>query len=277
MGRRFDALIAAILLTAQASAAMFAPPLDRPLRAVTEMARTDAGVTRRFTNARRIVFRRQGEDYRAEVTLEAGTPVAEGDDDPAAMFRAGFARIAGRTVVLHLDSAGRVTAIEDQAAVWKAFLDGIAALAPAGSGDLDRKRAGRIRAILTMLAPMPPERQRATLASLVEPLIAADIAAAGESPPRAVRVPAGPAFGAAQLSGLRSVRRAAGKLEVVVTAEGPVAIAGPDAAAQGRMSLETLRRVDPASALVIESREEVRTRLPDGSTVSERTTTTRLE
>lgn len=268
-------MIAAILFAAQA--ATFAPPLDRPLRAVTEASRADAGVTRRFTNARRIVFRREGKNYRAEVTIEAGAPVAESDDDPAAMFRAGFARIAGRTVVLRLDPAGRVTAIDDQAAVWKAFLDGIAALAPTGSGDLNRKRAGRIRAILTVLAPMPSERQRATLASLVEPLIAADITAAGESPPRPVKVPATSPYGAVQLDGIRSVRRAAGRLEVLVSAEGAAAAAGPDGAAQGRMSFETLRRIDPVSALVIESREEVRTRLPDGSTVSERTTITRLE
>ena len=270
-------MIAAILLAAQASTASFAPPLDRPLRAVTEAARTDGGITRRFTNARRVVFRREGKDYRAEVTIEAGAPVAEGDDDPVAMFRAGFARIAGRTVVLHLDAAGRVTAIDDQAAVWKAFLDGIAALAPAGTGDLDRKRAGRIRAILTALAPMPPERQRATLASLVEPLIAADIAAAGERPPQPVRLPTASPYGVTQLDGIRSVRRVKERLEVTVTAEGAVATPGPEGIAQGRMSLETLRRIDPETGLVVESRETVRTRLADGSTASERTTVTRLD
>ena len=268
-------MIAAFLLAAQA--ATFAPPLDRPLRASTETTRTDAGVIRRFTNARRIVFRRAGTGYRAEVTIEAGAPVAEGYDDPAAMFRAGFARIAGRTVALHLDTAGRVTAIEDQAAVWKAFLDGIAALAPAGTGDLERKRAGRIRATLSVLTPMPPERQRATLASLVEPLIAADIAAAGEAPPRAVQLPATSPYGTVQLDGIRTVRRVAEGLEVLVAAEGAVATAGPDGTAQGRMSLETFRRIDPESALVTESREEIRTRLPDGSMASERTTLTRLE
>lgn len=270
-------MIAAILLAAQASAASFAPPLDRPLRAVTEATRTDAGTTRRFTNARRIVFRRAASGYLAEVTIESGAPAADSDDDPAAMFRAGFARIAGRTVTLHLDPAGRVTTIGDQPALWQAFLDGIAALAPAGSGELDRKRAGRIRAILAALTALPPERQRATLASLVEPLVAADLAAAGESPPLPVRLPAASPYGTAQLDGIRAVRRVAGKLEAVVTADGAIALAGPDGPVQGRMSLETVRRVDPVSGLVAEERETRRTHAPDGSLVSERTSMTRLE
>lgn len=254
----------------------FTPPLDVPVRAVTEASRTDSGITRRFTNARRIIFHRAVDGYRAEVTIEAGE--TEGtDDDPAAMFRAGFARIAGRTVVLHLNGEGRVVAVEDQAAIWKSFLDGIAALAPSGTSDLERKRAGRIRAIVAMLAPLPPDRQRATLASLVEPLIAADIAAQGESPPRTVRVPASSAFGTAQLDGIRSVKRAGALLEVTVTADDALMIQGPDGPVQGQIALETVRRIDPATGLVRHSRERVSTRLPDGSSASERTTTTRLE
>lgn len=266
-------MIAAILLTAQASAAGFAPPLDRPFRAVTEATRTDAGITRRFTHARRIVFRRSGTAFRAELTIESGEPATTPDDDPTAMFRAGFTRIAGRTVVLHLDSAGRVTAVDDQAAVWKAFLDGIAALAPAGTSDLDRKRAGRVRAILTVLASMPPERQRATLASMVEPLIAADIAQAGESPPRAVRVPAGSSFGTAQIDGIRAVRRSGRQLVASVSAAGDVMMRGPDGQIAGHVAIETERQVDPASGLVSETRDTVRIEMPGASPASRLTVT----
>ncbi len=269
-------MIIGLLLSAQVAATAFAPPLDVPVRAVTEASRTDSGITRRFTNARRIVFRRAPDGYRAEVTIE-GSGAESADDDPAAMFRAGFARIAGRTVVLRLDSKGRVAAVEEQAAVWKAFLDGIAALAPPGTSDLDRKRAGRIRAIVAMLAPLPPDRQRATLASLVEPLIAADIAAQGERPPQAVRVPASSAFGTAQLDGMRSVKRTGALLEVTVTAHDALMIQAPDGPVQGRIAFETVRRVDPATGLIRESREHVSTRLPGGSSASERITITRLE
>lgn len=265
-------MIAAILFAAQA--ASFAPPLDRPLRAVTEASRTDAGITRHFANARRIVFRRSATGYRAEVTIEHGPTAVSGEDDPTAMFRAGFARIAGRTVVMHLDPAGRVYAIDDQAEVWKAFLDGIAALVPASKDDIDRKRAGRVRAILTALTPMPPERQRATIATLVEPLIAADLAATGESPPRPVRVPAGSAFGAAQLDGIRAVRRQHGHLIVSVSAAGEVTQRTPAGEATGRVSLETTRRIDPAMGLVLESRDAVRTEIAGAPPATRLTVTT---
>lgn len=265
-------MIAAILLAAQA--ATFAPPLDQPLRAVTETSRTDAGVARRFANARRIVFRRAATGYRAEVTIEPSPPATPGEDDPKAMFRAGFARIAGRTVVLHLDPARRVSAIEEQEAIWKAFLDGIAALAPPGTDDLDRRRAGQIRAILAALAPMPPDRQRATLATLVEPLIAADIAATGESPPRPVRVPAGSAFGAAQLDGIRAVRRERDHLIVSVSATGEVTQRTPAGEATGRITLETARRVDPVTGLVMQSSDAVRIELAGAPPATRVTVTT---
>ena len=280
MDRRFDALIAGLVLSAQAAAATFAPPLDVPMRAITEATRIDSGVTRRFTNARGIVFRRAPQGYPVEVPMEAGETESPADD-PAAMFRAGFARTAGRTVVLDIDNAGRVVAVADQAAIWKAFLDGIAALAPPGASDLDRKRSGRIRAIVAALAPLPPDRQRATLASLVEPLIAADLAREEEreeeAPPRMVRVPASSAFGAAQLDGLRTVKRTGTQLEVIVTAGGAIAIQAPDGPVQGRVTMESTRRIDAATGLVRESREHVLTRLPDGSIMSERTTNTRLK
>lgn len=276
MGRRFDALIAALLLAAQT--ATFAPPLDQPLRAVTETSRTDGGVTRRFANGRRIVFHRSATGYRAEVTIEPGPPAAPGtapgEVDPVAMFRAGFARIAGRTVVLHLDPAGRVSAIDGQEAIWKAFLDGIAALAPPGTDDLDRKRAGQIRAILAALTPMPPERQRMTLATLVEPLIAADIAAAGESPPRPVRVPAGSAFGGAQLDGIRAVRRARGHLIVSISASGEVTQRTPAGQATGRITLESARRIDPVTGLVLENSDTVRTEIAGAPPATRVTVTT---
>lgn len=268
-------MIATLLLAAQASATGFAPPLDRPLRAVTEATRTDAGITRRFTNAKRIVFRRADAGFRAEVTIESAEPVHEAEDDPTTMFRAGFARIAGRTVVLHLDPAGRVGAIDDQAATWKTFLDGIAALAPTGTSDLDRKRSGQIRAILDALAMMPPERQRAMLGSLIDPLIAADIAATGEAPPRAVRVPAGSAFGTAQIDGLRAVRRSGERLVASVSAAGEVTMRGPNGQVAGHVAIETERDVDPASGLVLETRDAVRIEIP-GAPPATRLTVTRF-
>jgi hypothetical protein len=265
---------AAIALAAQATAASFAPPLDTPIRVVAEAVRTDSGVTRRFVSAKRVVFRRDGAGFRAEVTVEPSAPSGS-DDDPAAMFIAGMARLAGRTLVFQLDAQGRVTGMTDQAAAWQAMLDGLAALSPPGEA-ADRVRAARARAVVDMFAQLPPERQRAMLASMLVPLIAADIAAEGAGPPRAVRVPAASAFGTAQLDGLRAVRDDRGLLEVSVSATGPVSVKGPAGVAAGTMTLETLRRVDPRTGLLISSEEAVRTVLPDGSLASERVTVTRV-
>ncbi|MCW4463342.1 hypothetical protein OK349_16635 [Sphingomonas sp. BT-65] len=281
MGRRSDAVIVAaasailIAVAGQAIAVRFDPPLDKPLRVVTESIRTDGGVTRRFVNARRVVFRRADAQLRAEVTIEGSEPTGP-SDDPAAMARAGFAHIAGRTIIFRLDPTGQVTAVEDHAAVWQAMLDGFAAQAPDGSDALDRKRAGRVRAIVGALAAMPVDRQRETLASLVEPLIAAD-AAGGGGPPRPVRVPAASPYGMAELQGIRVSRMARGRVELSVTAQGDIAVPGSDGAARARVTLETQRVIDPATGLVLESHEKVRTLAADGSVAAERTSVSRLE
>jgi hypothetical protein len=272
------ALLATAVAAAQAvapvPASVFAPPLDIPIRVVNEGSRTDGGVRRHYSSAKRVRFRRAGDGYRAEVTIEPNRPRESASGDPTAMFTAGLARLAGRTMIFHLDLQGRLTGMADQAAAWQAMLDGVAALAPTG----DRAHSGRMRAMLDALGKLPPERQLATLGSMIAPLIAADIVAEGEGPPRAVRVPATSAFGIAQLDGLRVVQRlSTGEIEVTVTADGPIAVKGPAGVANGSVALETRRRIDRRTALVMSSTESVRTVLPDGSLASERTTTTRIE
>ncbi len=269
-------MIAALIIVAQAVAAGFAPPLDTPIRVVTEATRRDNGVTRRFVSAKRVIFRREGAGYRAELTVEPGAQ-AGADDDPAAMFANGMARLAGRKFVFNLDAQGRIVGMVDQAAAWQAMLGGLVALPPSGDSPADRARAGRLRAVLEALGRMPPDRQRATLGSMLSPLIAADIAAEGAGPPRAVRVPVTSAFGIAQLDGLRAVRADRGRLEVSVSATGAVSVKGPGGVASGMTTLETLRRVDPATGLLLSASEAVRTVLADGSLASERLTVTRIE
>ncbi|WP_423604956.1 hypothetical protein [Sphingomonas sp. MS122] len=263
-----------IALAGQATAVRFDPPLDKPLRVVTEAVRTDSGVTRRFVNARRVVFRRVDAQLKAEVTIEGSEPIGP-SDDPAAMARAGFAHIAGRTIMFQLDAGGRVVVVEDHAVVWRAMLDGFAAQAPVGTDALDRKRAGRVRAIVGALAAMSADRQRETLASLIEPLIAADTV--GGEAPRPVRVPAASPYGKAELEGIRASRMVRGRLELSITAQGDIAVQGADGAARARVTLETQRVIDPATGLVLDSREKVRTLAPDGSMASERESVSRLE
>jgi hypothetical protein len=148
------------------------------------------------------------------------------------------------------------------------------ALAPTGTDPETRQRAARVRAIVATLAAHPEATQRRMIGSLVTPLIAPELVAeaATPAPPRAVRVPAMSVYGKAELDGLRSVRSRPDGIEVSVSATGPVAVG----TASATITLETLRRIDPATGLVVESREQVETLAPDGGLHSERLTVTRL-
>ncbi len=271
-------MIAAALLIAVQAAPVFAPPLDRALTMTTETLRTEGATSRRFVARRTLRFSKAPEGYRVAVTLETAV-AGEEESDPAGLLRTGFARLAGRTVVLHLDRAGGVTGVDDADSVWRALLDGIEVLAPKGNDPASRQRAGRVRAIVAALAAQSEAAQRRMLASLVAPLIAPELVveAATPAPPRAVRVPASSIYGKAELDGLRSVRTRPDGVEVSVSATGQVAVAAPEGQARARITLETLRRIDPATGLVVESREQVETLDPAGNLQSERLTVTRLE
>lgn len=266
------------MLVAAQAAPVFAPPLDQPIIVTTETLRSDGPTTRRFVARRALRFSAAPDGYRVEVRLEA-TAAGEEDSDPAGLLQRGFARLAGRTVVLRLDSSGTVTAVEDADAVWRAVVDGIAALAPKGADPTTRASAARVAAIAKAIDAQPETARRTALASLVAPLIAPDltIEAATPAPPRAVRVPASSIYGKAELDGLRSIRRRDDAIEISVSATGQIAITAPEGKASATITLETLRRIDPASGLVMESREHVETLAPDGSLQSERLTVTRLE
>jgi hypothetical protein len=266
-------VIAVALLIATQTAPVFAPPLDGPLVMTTETVRTEGTTTRRFIAHRTVRFSAAPDGYRVAVTLDAAAP-GEEDSDPAGLLRAGFARLAGRTVVLQLDRAGSVVSIDDLPATWRAVTDGMGALAPTGTDPETRQRAARVRAIVATLAAHPEATQRRMIGSLVTPLIAPELVAeaATPAPPRAVRVPAMSVYGKAELDGLRSVRSRPDGIEVSVSATGPVAVG----TASATITLETLRRIDPATGLVVESREQVETLAPDGGLHSERLTVTRL-
>jgi hypothetical protein len=270
-------IAAAVLLAAQA-APVFAPPLDRSLTMTTETLRSAGPATRRFVARRTILFSATPDGYRVAITLDTAAP-GETDSDPEGLLRAGFAGLAGRTVVLQLDRTGAVTGVDDLQAVWGAVTKGMGAMAPTGTDPATQARAARVRAIVATLAAQPEAAQRRMIASLVTPLIAPELVteAATPAPPRAVRVPATSIYGQTELDGLRAVQSRPDGIEVSVSATGPVAVTTPEGKASATITLETLRRIDPHTGLVIESRERVETLTPDGGLQSERLTVTRLQ
>jgi hypothetical protein len=266
----------ALVIAAQATSA-FAPPLDQSLTMTTETVRSDRVNTRRFVARRTLRFTAAPDGYRVAVTLEE-TGAGEVETDPAGLLRAGFAGLKGRTIVLHLDRAGAVTGMDDAGATWRAVVDGMAALAPTGPDPATQQRAARVRAIVAALAAQPEVARQRMIASLVTPLIAPELVteAATPAPPHAVRVPATSIYGKTELDGLRAVRARADGIEVSVSATGPIAVTTAEGTASAAITLETLRRIDPRTGLVVESRERVETLAPDGSLQSERITVTRL-
>ncbi|MES2441930.1 MAG: hypothetical protein V4574_03805 [Pseudomonadota bacterium] len=263
-------MIALAAFVWQTQAAVFAPPLGVPIRIVTERSQ-GTGAGRFAVRIERLVrFARDGIGYRAEVVLlSADTGTA---NDARAMLQAGFAGLAGRTMVFRLDGAGKVVAVDDRAALWERFCASIAAAVvaqrvngtPAEHAALAERMAGPLRAL-------PADRQQALLGSLVSALIAdAPEAAPGTRP---IRLPgASPFGGPVTLEGTRSVAPA-GDLRRTAT-RATAAVPAQDGAA-GRVELEIDDDMDPRTGLVAAHTETLRSAIGEGPAArrTERVTT----
>lgn len=232
-------LLAAIVL--QASAAGFSPPIDHALRVVTE--RQDD--SRIYRMERRIRFAREGEGYRAQVVLAE----AEGEtsDSSGALFEAGYAALAGTTLVVHLDRAGMVTAIDDMPALWERLCRRVADVAATRRPLSPVDRARFAERVAAPLRAMPAERQRAMLASLVLAVIPDEAMTPGIAP---VRLPGSSAYGGAgPLEGMRTV----------VALPGGLLRSTTSASAEG-VTLERVTEMDPRTGLIIRNRKTLRVR-----------------
>ncbi|MDF7774905.1 hypothetical protein P1X14_06590 [Sphingomonas sp. AOB5] len=250
--------LAAIVALAQA--AIFAPPLDVPIRVVTERIEPEGT----YRAERLVRFHRDGAGYRAKVRVIAAS--AETSDQRSAMFDAGFSGIIGRTIEFRLDPTGNVVEVIDLAAHWKAFSDGIARLT-ANRNPTATAAAERIRTL-------PEAQQQAIFASLVTALISGD---GGETPDttRTLRLPAASPFGgSAMLDGTRRFERSGEILRSTTLAQGDVA--GRDGAT-ARVSVETVRDTDPRTGLIASARETTRTRLGEQTRERVSTLSVRIE
>lgn len=190
-----------------------------------------------FVAERQVVFAREGQGYRAAVTIgparAAGGPLA-------ALFLRGTQALAGRTVVMHLDARGMVTSVDDRAAHWRAYCDALAR--PADSGPLPAQAA----ALIERLRQASEAQQIRTLGSLVGSVIAAG-RDAGPEGARDVRLPA--RDGPGTLDGRERATRDDQGLTITTSAEGPLATGG----AEGRVALEREERIE--RGLIVRARE----------------------
>jgi hypothetical protein len=261
-------LLAAMLIQATAAAPVFAPPLDAPLRVVTE--RVDTGASeRRFRLERLVRFAHEERGYRAEVvilTVASDTPEATG-----ALYEAGFGSLIGRTLVFHIDAAGKVVSVDGMADIWESLCHGVAANAASRRALPPAERAALAKRIAGPLLALPADRQRSLLGSLVAPLISDETGEpAGIKP---VRIPGATPLGdAVMLEGqrtlaatgnaqMRSLTRAAAETHVPAEGSAPARI--------GRIDIETQREFDPRTGLVAQSIDTTIRRLGSGAEARE--------
>jgi len=266
-------LLAVVLLQASIAAPAFAPPLGTPLRIVTERIETSPA-ERRYRLERLVRFSKQGTGYRAEAVLLANTSAAP--EALGNLVERGLSALAGRTIVLHLDEHGQVTAVDEMAALWERVCQRIAEAAATRPGLPADAASARLVAPLRAL---PPERQRALLATLVTAAIMTD---RRESPGSfiPVRLPGASPFGTPVT--LEGTRRTAiadnGLIQASTTASAKVdlpAQAGAPART-GSVSLDRQRAFDPRTGMLSAATDTVRNVSGTGPAARETLLVTRI-
>lgn len=244
-------LIFPIAIVAQVQAAIFAPPLEVPIRVVTERIEPEGT----YRIERLVRFHRDGAGYRAEVRLIAAS--AETTDFRKSMLDAGYGGLAGRTIGFRLDATGKVIEVIDLAAHWSAFCNGLAAMADKHRDTAAPERRKMAGQIADRFRTQPEAQQRAILASLINVLVSGDAAEApGVS--RQLRLPAvSPFGGSATLDGTRRFDLDGDRIRSVTLAEGD---APGQNGAVARITLESLRDTDRRTGLISTARETLRTR-----------------
>ena len=238
--------------------AIFAPPLDRPMRLVTEQIRDDGATQQRFTLSRRLIFRRTAHGFVAELTVLPAVPTKMADQR---LLDRVMQTMADRPLRILLTSDGEITGIADQALVWQRFLMALETLAVA-SRDRDV-----VRSLATGMASMTPAQQRAFLASPLDELLAPRDAALAPTVSRPVAIPAGaPGSGRTMLSGEETVSIEDGRTRMVIRAHGDLPATGPLPARTA--AIDRVRDVDRRTGLLLMRREDTETRFViEGETI----------
>lgn len=225
--------IAALATIVQPAAEPVAPPLGQPLRHLTTETRDDGKRVRRFVAERTIVFARDGAGFAATVTLDRID--AQGTRDEVRNFRAGLAGLVGLAIVMRLDAAGRVTAIDDIDAVWRAWSTGMANIPGPGIANAPPP-----------LAALPAARRLAMFGSVVARLFASAEDRA-PSPPRPTTLSAALPTGASvPIEAVQTRTRTGDAVVVALDGRGSAVVDGQSAT----IAISGRRTIDPGTALV---------------------------
>jgi hypothetical protein len=172
MSRPALALLAAALLAAPVMAGPVTLPCRLPAQgrftlAIEEHGWTREGLATRVTIRRDLDIMAEGEGR----LVRLGPPRATSNlTGPAReRFDMVFGRPDERPVHIHVDAAGRVGAIDDLDAHWRAYLDTLGSIAALAEKQDDG--GARTRALIAGLARADPETRRAAIAGSVVPLL----------------------------------------------------------------------------------------------------------
>lgn len=234
------------LATAEPATAPLDPVLDRPYRLTVSEERSVSGRLRHFVAERRVVFHRDNGLLVADVTLVAMNQDIGGE--AGRRFDAVAAALRRRPVRFRLATDGSLVGIDDEAAVWAAM---------AAAMDMS---TGRRTNDSAAVAALPDDARRATIASIIMPIVAgADAVRTPGS--RAVVLPSRPVAAGAPLRGRETVTQGDdGLLHIATHADASTG----DAA----VSIDRERALDAASGLVLHEEETQTTRLGTATQVT---------
>lgn len=257
--------VAAVMMQAVLVSPGFAPPLDAPLRIVTERVETSPG-ERRYRLERVARFEREIGGYRAQVRI-----VAAHSTGPAGLnglVERGFAALQGRTLVIHFDDRGTVLSVDNLAQLWEQLCQGFAAGAAARRSVPPDQAAQLAARFAAPLRAFPEARQRDMLASLVTAGFASEpVEPAGVTRP--VQLPGTSPFGTpVTLAGQRSSRRDADGLMIAETvAEASVTLPaeGANAARFGGTAVRRSVRFDSQTGRIVLASDTTRTIIGGGT------------
>lgn len=255
------ALIFSAALLTSAADGRFNPPRGQALRYSYFQTRDDGHIVREFIIERRVVFEQTAGGITAEVTQtrtadRAGPEVGES-------FQAGLAVFMWRPIKYRLDASGAIVMIDNAAALWELFCNGMEAMVQGNDARAKARRALLDQYINTMRS-LPEARKLKMLGSYLSPIIATSIPPLTTGAGRDITLPFNNALGeASQLSGKeRVVALSAGMILVETTAQGDAAATPKTPAAH--FSVARRQQIDTTTGLIVELHEVRTTQIGEG-------------
>jgi len=153
-------------VAAERIAIPFAPPVGQQLAYDIDQHRPIAGQESRFSAHRTVRFERVGDGYQLYAVLRSLD--SDASDAAAASFRAALTPLIGVEMRFHLDSQGKIIALDDDEAVWSAVEHGLETMMAQFAPDTPRHRAAQ--SVRTLFDGLARDGRLALLAGEYQPL-----------------------------------------------------------------------------------------------------------